>query len=64
MQTKLDALVQINKAWADAASKAPVPGVMMGATDGGIGRQDEMSKLMSVLATKAAKDLALDLKTP
>ncbi|MCE1117402.1 MULTISPECIES: SPFH domain-containing protein [Pseudomonas] len=64
LQTKLDALVQINKAWADAASKAPVPGVMMGATDGGIGRQDEMSKLMSVLATKAAKDLALDLKTP
>jgi len=56
--------VQINKAWADAAARAPVPNVMMGATEAGIGRQDEMSKLMGVLATKAAKDLALDLKTP
>lgn len=64
LQNKLDALVQINKAWADAAAKAPVPNVMMGGTEAGIGRQDEMNKLMSVLATKAAKDLAIDLKTP
>lgn len=64
LQNKLDALVQINKAWAEAAAQAPVPNVMMGGTEAGIGRQDEMSKLMSVLATKAAKDLAIDLKTP
>ncbi|MDH0646103.1 SPFH domain-containing protein [Pseudomonas sp. GD03858] len=64
LQTKLDALVQINRAWADAAAQAPVPSVMMGGTDAGLGRQDEMAKLMSVLATKAAKDLVLDLKTP
>ncbi|MFO3720638.1 SPFH domain-containing protein [Pseudomonas sp. HLMP] len=64
LQTKLDALVQINRAWADAAARAPVPGVMMGSAEGGIGRQDEMNKLMSVLATKAARDLALDLKAP
>ncbi|EPJ2809270.1 SPFH domain-containing protein [Pseudomonas putida] len=63
LQTKLDALVQINRAWAEAAAKAPVPSVMMGGTEPGIGRQDEMSKLMSVLATKAAKDLVVDLKT-
>src|SRR5262249_7845172 len=64
LQTKLDALVQINRAWANAAAQAPVPSVMMGGSDAGLGRQDEMGKLMSVLATKAAKDLVLDLKTP
>ncbi len=64
LQTKLDALVQINRAWANAAAQAPVPSVMMGGSDAGLGRQDEMSKLMSVLATKAAKDLVIDLKTP
>jgi len=65
LQTKLDALVQINRAWAEAAAKAPVPSVMMGSgSEAGVGRQDEMSKLMSVLATKAAKDLMVDLKTP
>lgn len=65
LQTKLDALVQINRVWADAAAKAPVPSVMMGGgAETGVGRQDEMSKLMSVLATKAAKDLVVDLKTP
>ncbi len=49
---------------ANAAAQAPVPSVMMGGSDAGLGRQDEMGKLMSVLATKAAKDLVLDLKTP
>ncbi len=63
LQTKLDALVEINRAWADAAARAPVPNVMMGSADTGVGRQDEMSKLMSVLATKAARDLVVDLKT-
>lgn len=63
LQTKLDALVEINRAWADAAARAPVPNVMMGSTEAGVGRQDEMSKLMSVLATKAAQDLVVDLKT-
>lgn len=49
---------------ANAAAQAPVPSVMMGGSDAGLGRQDEMGKLMSVLATKAARDLVLDLKTP
>ncbi|MBF8792617.1 membrane protease subunit, stomatin/prohibitin [Pseudomonas monteilii] len=61
LQIKLETLVQINRAWADAAARAPVPNVMMGGAEGGIGRQDEMSKLMGILAAKAAKDLALDL---
>ncbi|MFJ4066335.1 SPFH domain-containing protein [Pseudomonas sp. NPDC089996] len=63
LQTKLEALVQINRVWAEAAARAPVPSVMMGGSDAGVGRQDEMSKLMTVLATKAAKDLMVDLKT-
>ncbi|MHA6195088.1 SPFH domain-containing protein [Pseudomonas wadenswilerensis] len=62
LQAKLDALVQINQAWAKAASLAPVPTVMMGGSEAGVGRQDEMSKLMSVLASKAAKDLVVDLQ--
>ena len=63
LQPKLDALVQINKVWADAASQAPVPSVMMGAGSGNASsRQDEIGQLMGVLATKAARDLALDLK--
>ncbi len=49
---------------ANAAAQAPVPSVMMGGSDAGLGRQDEMGKLISVLATKAARDLVLDLKTP
>lgn len=48
---------------ANAAAQAPVPSVMMGGSDAGLGRQDEMGKLISVLATKAARDLVLDLKT-
>ena len=63
LQSKLDALIQINKAWAQAAAHAPVPSVTMGSGQpGSVGRQDEMSQLMGILATKAARDLALDLK--
>ena len=35
---------------------------MMGASGDGTSRQDEISQLMGVLATKAARDLSLDLK--
>ncbi|MDH0745783.1 SPFH domain-containing protein [Pseudomonas sp. GD03842] len=63
LQSKLDALVEINKAWAHAAAQAPVPSVTMGAGQGNAtGRQDELNQFMSVLATKAARDLAIDLK--
>jgi regulator of protease activity HflC (stomatin/prohibitin superfamily) len=63
LQSKLDALIEINKAWAQAAAQAPVPSVTMGAgQSGSTGRQDEISQLMGVLATKAARDMALDLK--
>lgn len=64
LQPKLDALVQINKVWAEAASQAPVPGVMMGGSGSGASasRQDEIGQLMGILATKAARDLSLDMK--
>ncbi|WP_095092900.1 SPFH domain-containing protein [Pseudomonas sp. Irchel 3A5] len=63
LQSKLDALIEINKAWAQAAAQAAVPSVMMGGSQqGSMGRQDEMSQLMGVLAGKAARDMALDLK--
>ncbi|MDH4562400.1 SPFH domain-containing protein [Pseudomonas sp. BN411] len=63
LQPKLDALIAINKVWAEAAAKAPVPSVMMaGGQSSTSGRQDEIGQLMGVLATKAARDLALDMK--
>ncbi|SDG29914.1 SPFH domain / Band 7 family protein [Pseudomonas benzenivorans] len=64
LQSKLDALLAINKVWAEAAAQAPVPSVMMsGSGQGGSSsRQDEIGQLMGVLATKAARDLSLDLK--
>lgn len=63
LQPKLDALIAINKVWAEAAAQAPVPSVMMGGgSEGSSSRQDEISQLMGVLATKAARDLSLDLK--
>ena len=51
LQPKLDALVQINKVWAEAASQAPVPGVMMGGSGNGASasRQDEIGQLSTEL---------------
>ena len=61
LDKKLAALVTINQVWAEAASKAPVPSVMMGGGQGGnTSRQDEMNSLMQILAVKAAKDLSVD----
>ncbi|MEO4046755.1 SPFH domain-containing protein [Pseudomonas sp. CAU 1711] len=64
LQPKLEALIAINKVWAEAAAQAPVPGVMMGASGNGASasRQDEIGQLMGILATKAARDLSLDMK--
>lgn len=62
LQPKLDALIAINKVWAEAAAQAPVPSVMMAGTGStSSSRQDELGQMMGVLATKAARDLALDL---
>lgn len=62
LQQKLDAVVSINKVWADAASRAPVPSVMMGGgADGSAGRQTEIGQLMQIMAAKAAKDLSVDM---
>lgn len=61
LEQKLQALVEINQAWAKAASVAPVPSVMMGGAGEGNGRQTEIGQLMQVMGAKAAKDLQLDL---
>lgn len=61
LDKKLAALVSINETWANAAAKAPVPSVMMGAAGEGTSRQTEIGQLMSVMAVKAAKDLQVDL---
>lgn len=61
LQQKLDALVNINRVWADAASKAPVPSVMMGGSGDGSSRQTEIGQLMQIMAAKAAKDLSIDM---
>lgn len=60
---KLEAFVQVNKSWADAASRAQVPGIMMGGgASGNAGaRQGEFNDYLNILATKAAKDLQLDM---
>jgi regulator of protease activity HflC (stomatin/prohibitin superfamily) len=61
LDKKLAALVDINKVWADAASKAPVPSVMMGGGADGTSRQTEIGQLMQVMAVKAARDLSVDM---
>lgn len=63
LDKKLAALVQINETWANAAAKAPVPGVMMGASgaDGSTSRQSEIGTLMQVMAVQAAKQLQVDM---
>ena len=62
LDKKLAALVDINAKWAEAASNARVPSVMMGGSgENGIGRQSEISQLMGIMAVKAAKDLQVDM---
>lgn len=60
LDKKLAAYVEVQKAFADAFSKAPVPSVNMGA-NGGTGRGGEAQDFLSLLTVKAAKDLQLDM---
>lgn len=58
LEQKLDAYIQVNKAYADAMSKqAWVPQVQMGASGGGVNG----NQLMELLQVKTAKELALNL---
>lgn len=61
LEQKLNAWVEIQKAWADAASKAPVPSVMMGGGNGDPGRQSSIHDMMSIMAVRAAKELSADV---
>lgn len=60
LDKKLAAYVSVQKAFADAFSKAPVPSVNMGGNDG-TGRGSEAQDFLSLLTVKAAKDLQLDM---
>lgn len=61
LDKKLAAYVEVQKAFADAFSKAPVPSVNMGGANGGTGRGGEAQDFLSLLTVKAAKDLQLDM---
>ena len=60
LDKKLAAYVEVQKAFAEAFSKAPVPSVNMAGT-GGTGRGGEAQDFLSLLTVKAAKDLQLDM---
>jgi regulator of protease activity HflC (stomatin/prohibitin superfamily) len=62
LEQRLAAIIQINEVWAKAAAAAPVPGIVMGGSQGGsTSRQDEIAQMMAIMAVKAAKDLQVDL---
>lgn len=61
LDKKLAAYVEVQKAFADAFSKAPVPSVNMAGGNGGTGRGGEAQDFLSLLTVKAAKDLQLDM---
>ena len=60
LDKKLAAYVEVQKAFAEAFSKAPVPSVNMAGT-GNTGRGGEAQDFLSLLTVKAAKDLQLDM---
>ena len=62
LDKKLAALVEINGKWADAASRAPVPSIVMGGGSQGVSRQEDINGMLELLTAKAAKDLVLDMK--
>lgn len=60
LEQKLEALVAMNKAMADAIRVAPVPTTVIGG-DGGSGRADEVGNLLKMMTVNQAKALALDM---
>ena len=64
---KLEAYVKVQQSWADAASRAPVPSIMMAGGSGGAGgdqagaRHGGFNDFLSIIAAKEAKSLALDM---
>lgn len=58
LQARLDAYVEVNKSWAEAAAKQrQTPDVVMGGAGG-----SSTSSLMEMMAVKAARDLAVNPK--
>lgn len=66
LEQKLRTLEAINKTWAEAYSNAKqpvVPQIVMGSGGNTTNGTTSVQTLMEVLATKAAKDLSIDLNT-
>jgi regulator of protease activity HflC (stomatin/prohibitin superfamily) len=63
LDKKLATFERIHQYWAAAATTAPVPSIVMGGGGSSTsGRNDEVTSFMDILKTKAAKDLALEMK--
>ena len=62
LKDKLEAMVAINRVWADAASKMNVPSTVMGG-DGKTGNTiNTTDAFMQMMMVKSAKDLQVDMK--
>jgi regulator of protease activity HflC (stomatin/prohibitin superfamily) len=61
LDKKLATFERVHQYWAAAATKAPVPSIVMGGASSASGRNDEVTSFMDILKTKAAKDLALEM---
>jgi regulator of protease activity HflC (stomatin/prohibitin superfamily) len=59
LQAKLDAYVEVNRAYADAISKIHLPNVVM-TSDGKNSGSNAAMDILDLIKVKTAKDLALD----
>jgi regulator of protease activity HflC (stomatin/prohibitin superfamily) len=63
LQQKLDAWVEVNRVWAEATRNAPVPNVVLGASEkDGTGRAGELATFMEIMAVNAARQLDADTR--
>lgn len=63
LKDRLEALVEINKAWADAAARMNVPSTVMGGNGSTGNTMATSEQFMQMMMTKAAKDLQVDTNT-
>lgn len=63
LKDRLQALVEINKAWAEAAARMNVPSTVMGGNGAAGNTLSTSEQFMQMMMTKAAKDLQVDTNT-
>lgn len=61
LQQKLDALIAINRVYAENFGNLPVPSVIMGSDGNSVASDTRALDLIDLLTAKAAQDLGLDL---